>query len=145
VPIDLGVIPFFLGEVIHDPRIEALGFSLPVETDERRTTAVHVAGFVMQEVVRGLPLMSTVWARAGLEGDAGHGAGDVIVIGDVMFRQLCTLIAYTLIGLPAYAASFSLGLSPARTANRTNKSMLNRLILPRLMASVAGRGPVVDH
>ena len=46
-PIDLCVIPFFLGEVIHDPRIEALGFSLPIETDERRTTAVHVAGFVM--------------------------------------------------------------------------------------------------
>ena len=33
--------------------------------------------------------------------------------------------------LPAYAASFSLGLSPARAANRTNKSILNRLILPR--------------
>jgi hypothetical protein len=32
---------------------------------------------------------------------------------------------------PFYAASFSFGLSPARAANRTSKSMLNRSILPR--------------
>ncbi len=32
---------------------------------------------------------------------------------------------------PSYAASFSFGLSPARAANRTSKSMLNRSILPR--------------
>jgi hypothetical protein len=30
-----------------------------------------------------------------------------------------------------YAASLSFGLSPARAANRTSKSMLNRSILPR--------------
>jgi hypothetical protein len=32
---------------------------------------------------------------------------------------------------PVYAASLSFGLSPARAANRTSKSMLNRSILPR--------------
>ena len=36
--------------------------------------------------------------------------------------------------LPSYAASFSLGLSPARDAKRTSMSRLNCPILPRLIS-----------
>jgi hypothetical protein len=41
----VGLIPFFLEEVTHDSRIEGLGFSLAIETDEKRTMAVRMAGF----------------------------------------------------------------------------------------------------
>jgi hypothetical protein len=58
----------------------------------------------------------------------------LISVGGRRFRALFDFFS-VIVSVPwRYAASFSLGLSPARDARRTNISKLNCPILPRLMS-----------
>ena len=112
---------------------ESFHASLVERLRRRQTTGVTTRAFLGLRLPKGTPFNDPVRAVAVVIVAAAHScvySGEAPNYAPLEKRLSPAVSGHQQISLP-HAANFSLGLSPARTAKRTSKSILNRSILPR--------------